>query len=64
MSAIEFVFCYFLRLLNICQYPWIYFRTRYEEHHHLPAAIKAAAFDIKDAKAVVRDHLHLDQPAD
>ncbi|KAE8141396.1 beta-lactamase-like protein [Aspergillus pseudotamarii] len=35
-------------------------RTRYEPHHRLPAAIKAAGYDIKDVKAVIMGHLHLD----
>ncbi|KAE8352254.1 beta-lactamase-like protein [Aspergillus coremiiformis] len=35
-------------------------RTRYEPQHRLPAAIKAAGYDIKDVKAVVMGHLHLD----
>ena len=35
-------------------------RTTYNEEHKLPAAIKAAGYDIKDVKAVVIGHLHLD----
>ncbi|KIW82076.1 hypothetical protein AYO21_04220 [Fonsecaea monophora] len=35
-------------------------RTVYEEKHKLPAAIKATGNDIKDVKAVVIGHLHLD----
>ncbi|KAL3486079.1 beta-lactamase-like protein [Aspergillus germanicus] len=35
-------------------------RTRYEKHHRLPDAISAAGYDIKDVKAVIMGHLHLD----
>lgn len=35
-------------------------RTVYREEHKLPAAIKATGNDIKDVKAVVFGHLHLD----
>lgn len=35
-------------------------RTSYEDKHRLPEAIKAAGYDIKDVKAVIMGHLHLD----
>lgn len=35
-------------------------RTTYNEEHKLPAAIKAAGYDIKDVKKVIIGHLHLD----
>ncbi|KAI9372225.1 beta-lactamase-like protein [Aspergillus egyptiacus] len=35
-------------------------RTCYEEHHRLPAAIEAVGYDIRDIKAVIMGHLHLD----
>jgi len=35
-------------------------RTVYEPHHRLPAAIAATGNDIKDIKAVIIGHLHLD----
>ncbi|WEW60148.1 hypothetical protein PRK78_005633 [Emydomyces testavorans] len=38
----------------------IFPRTVYNEEHKLPAAIKATGNDIKDVKAVVFGHLHLD----
>ncbi|KAL2834774.1 beta-lactamase-like protein [Aspergillus pseudoustus] len=34
--------------------------TRHEEFHHLPVAIKRAGYGIKDVKAVIMGHLHLD----
>ncbi|OJJ79108.1 uncharacterized protein ASPGLDRAFT_77819 [Aspergillus glaucus CBS 516.65] len=35
-------------------------RTCYNENHHLPQAISNAGYDIKDIKAVIMGHLHLD----
>ncbi|KAF9886160.1 hypothetical protein FE257_011985 [Aspergillus nanangensis] len=35
-------------------------RTCYEQHHRLPDAVRDAGYDIKDVKAVVMGHLHLD----
>jgi glyoxylase-like metal-dependent hydrolase (beta-lactamase superfamily II) len=35
-------------------------RTTYDEEHKLPNAIKATGHDIKDVKAVIMGHLHLD----
>lgn len=35
-------------------------RTTYRDEHKLPAAIKAAGYDIKDIKVVIMGHLHLD----
>lgn len=35
-------------------------RTCYTQSHHLPEAIKAAGYDIKDVQAVIMGHLHLD----
>ncbi|BCS30756.1 N-acyl homoserine lactonase family protein [Aspergillus puulaauensis] len=35
-------------------------RTQYEERHRLPAAIEAVGYNIKDVKAVIMGHLHLD----
>lgn len=35
-------------------------RTCYKEQHHLPNAIKNAGYNIKDVKAVIMGHLHLD----
>jgi len=35
-------------------------RTTYNEEHKLPNAIKATGHDIKDVKAVILGHLHLD----
>ncbi|PLB50105.1 metallo-beta-lactamase superfamily protein [Aspergillus steynii IBT 23096] len=35
-------------------------RTTYEERHHLPVAIRSAGYDIKDVRAVIMGHLHLD----
>jgi glyoxylase-like metal-dependent hydrolase (beta-lactamase superfamily II) len=35
-------------------------RTTYDAEHRLPAAIKAAGYDIKDIKKVIIGHLHLD----
>ncbi|RDL35488.1 Metallo-beta-lactamase superfamily protein [Venustampulla echinocandica] len=35
-------------------------RTVYNEEHKLPAAIKSTGNDIKDVKAVIMGHLHLD----
>ncbi|PYH85360.1 metallo-beta-lactamase superfamily protein [Aspergillus uvarum CBS 121591] len=35
-------------------------RTHYEPQHHLPAAIRATGHDIRDVKAVIMGHLHLD----
>ncbi|KAL3417207.1 hypothetical protein PVAG01_11207 [Phlyctema vagabunda] len=35
-------------------------RVTYNEEHRLPAAIKATGHDIKDIKAVIIGHLHLD----
>ena len=38
----------------------IFPRTKYKETNKLPAAIKEAGHDIKDVKAVIMGHLHLD----
>lgn len=38
----------------------IFPRTEYEDHNKLPNAIKAKGYDIKDVKAVLFGHLHLD----
>ncbi|RTE70312.1 hypothetical protein BHE90_015291 [Fusarium euwallaceae] len=38
----------------------IFPRTKYEESNKLPTAIKATGNDIKDVKAVIIGHLHLD----
>ncbi|KAL4784117.1 hypothetical protein BJX76DRAFT_348038 [Aspergillus varians] len=35
-------------------------RTRYEGYHHLRFAMKAACYDIKEAKAFIMSHLHPD----
>ncbi|KAJ5683443.1 metallo-beta-lactamase superfamily protein [Penicillium macrosclerotiorum] len=35
-------------------------RTTYDESHHLPKAIESAGYSIKDVKAVIMGHLHLD----
>ncbi|KAJ5753586.1 uncharacterized protein N7511_007739 [Penicillium nucicola] len=35
-------------------------RTSYTDKNHLPEAIKSAGYDIKDVKAVIMGHLHLD----
>lgn len=35
-------------------------RTEYREDQKLPAAIKATGHDIKDVKAVIMGHLHID----
>jgi glyoxylase-like metal-dependent hydrolase (beta-lactamase superfamily II) len=35
-------------------------RIVYNEEHKLPNAIKKAGYDIKDVKAIVMGHLHLD----
>ncbi|KAJ5823881.1 hypothetical protein N7447_006221 [Penicillium robsamsonii] len=35
-------------------------RTSYSKSNHLPEAIKAAGYDIKDVQAVIMGHLHLD----
>lgn len=38
----------------------VFARTGYAENQKLPAAIKATGHDIKDVKAVIMGHLHLD----
>jgi len=38
----------------------IFARTKYTENNKLPAAIRATGNDIKDVKAVIMGHLHLD----
>lgn len=35
-------------------------RIQYEQRHRLPAAIAATGYDIKDIKAVIMGHLHMD----
>lgn len=35
-------------------------RVIYEEEHKLPNAIRKAGYDIKDIKAVIFGHLHID----
>lgn len=35
-------------------------RTEYKEEHKLPNAIRKAGYDIKDVKAVIFGHLHID----
>lgn len=35
-------------------------RIQYEEKHHLENAIQATGNDIKDVKAVIMGHLHID----
>ncbi|RSL56977.1 hypothetical protein CEP54_008549 [Fusarium duplospermum] len=38
----------------------VFSRVVYKEEHKLPNAIKACGYDIKDVKAVIFGHLHLD----
>jgi glyoxylase-like metal-dependent hydrolase (beta-lactamase superfamily II) len=51
---------------NVCPQAWgapltdVFPRTEYNESQKLPAAIKATGNDIKDVKAVIIGHLHLD----
>ena len=53
-------------LLTNCQQKWgppladVFPRVVYEEEHKLPNAIKEAGYDIKDVKAIIMGHLHLD----
>lgn len=39
-------------------------RTTYNEEHKLPNAIKATGHDIKDVKAVILGHMHIDHAGD
>jgi glyoxylase-like metal-dependent hydrolase (beta-lactamase superfamily II) len=60
------LFLFELQLIDMQTQQWsseatdLFPRTCYSESHHLPEAIKTAGYNIKDVKAVIMGHLHLD----